>query len=615
VQDVQNLLEKAIVPDLISHTSQMRKSFMASHLLSEKINESTARDANTKDVEVNSDYREEEKSRIDSAFPDDDENEEEEEEEGKSRSSATDSPDTEESGVEPYNVHSALNSLDSRCDEDQRSTAISFHDVDKERRDKDTKESPDRANKRANPEARLSLVQKRLQMFEARDKIDHAERMMNQGKTKSPVTQRNLEPDILRVNQEERLEKMLEEDSKIKSIDKRRDSFENISKQRKEEDSTITNIEKCKDTFSKDVARASSEEQCIIDNTQLEENSKVESIEREKENLTEVEQREGNEIEKSYENESNILTARDMDLSNHKDYPEDLNPFKSDEEDSITESKVRTAIDSKVSTNPFDSEDEDVEELEPPKPAARSKLENRGIVTETSVTKRILAAPQINLNPFWSDEGEEHDSDEKQSTKPQGNVPVPKPRTIKYVYLIFLTNITCSLFRRTTTSWIIFPLNRTISEANIVPRRTDLNRGGMYASNSSLTSSESTTTPSGTYRKKKPAPQPPAAKELFPSDQRESPMLKCNNTPPSYHVRFKLSYFLTRFIYFFIYNLYFNRKKVPKYFFILSQYRIPHHLARCRELGKPSRHLRRQCRPVHPVTYRSIIRQVSTNLP
>lgn len=440
MQDVQNLLEKAMVPDLISHTSQMRKSFMVSHLLSEKIDESTARDANTKDVEVNSDYREEEKSKIYSAFPDDDENEEEEEEEGKSRSSATDSPDTEESGIERYNVHSALNSLDVRCDEDQRSTAISFHDVDKERIDKDTKESPDRANKRANPETRLSLVQRRLQMFEARDKIDHVERMMNQGKAKSPVVQSdswNLEPDILRVNQEE---KALEEDSRLKNTDKRRDSFENISKQRKEEDST-TISEKCKDTFSKDVARANSEEQRITDNT-LEEDSKVKSIEREEESLTKVEQREDdNEIEKSYENESNILTTRDIDLNNHKDYPEDLNPFKSDEEDSITESKVQTAIDSsrnsKVSTNPFDSEDEDVEELEPPKPAARSKLETRRTVMETSVTKRILAAPQINLNPFWSDEEEEHDSDERQSTKPQGNVPVPKPRTIKYVYLIF----------------------------------------------------------------------------------------------------------------------------------------------------------------------------------
>lgn len=443
MQDVQNLLEKAMVPDLISHTSQMRKSFMAGHLLSEKINESAARDANAKDVEVNSDYREEEKSRIGSAFPDDDENEEEEEEEGKSRSSATDSPDTEESGVERYNVHSALNSLDIRCDEDQRSTAISFHDVDKERRDKDTKESPDCANKRANPETRLSLVQKRLQMFEARDKIDLAERMMTQGKTKSPVAQRdswNLEPDILRVNQEERSEKRLEEDSRIKSTDKHKDSFENISKQQKEEDSI--NIEKCKENFSKDIVRANGEEQRITDNTRLEESSKVKNIEIEKDSLAKIEKREDNEIEKSNENVgSSVLTARGIDLSDHKDYPEDLNPFKSDEEDSITESKVRTVIDSsrnsKVSTNPFDSEDEDVEELEPPKPAARSKLENRGVITETSMTKRILAAPQINLNPFWSDEEEEHDSDEKQSTKPQGNVPVPKPRTIKYVYLIF----------------------------------------------------------------------------------------------------------------------------------------------------------------------------------
>lgn len=447
MQDAQNLLEKAMVPDLISHTSQMRKSFMAGHLLSEKINESTARDANAKDVEVNSDYREEEKSRIGSAFPDDDENEEEEEEEeeeGKSRSSATDSPDTEESSVERHNVHSMLNSLDIRCDEDQRSTAISFHDVDKERRDKDTKESPDCANKRANPETRLSLVQKRLQMFEARDKIEtNAERTMNQGKTKSPVAQSdswNLEPDILRVNQEECTEKRLEEDWWIKNIDKRKDSFENISKQQKEEDST--NIEKCKESFSKNIARTNNEEQYdITDSTRLEENSKVKSIERGKDSLAKIEQKEDNEIEKSYENVgSSVLTATGIDLSNHKDYPEDLNPFKSDEEDNIMENKVRTVIDSsrnsKVSTNPFDSEDEDVEELEPPKPAARSKLENRGFITEASMTKRILAAPQINLNPFWSDEEEEHDSDEKQSTKPQGNVPVPKPRTIKYVYFI-----------------------------------------------------------------------------------------------------------------------------------------------------------------------------------
>ncbi|XP_050451414.1 MICAL-like protein 1 isoform X2 [Cataglyphis hispanica] len=521
MKDVQNLLEKAMVPDLISHTSQMRKSFMADHLLSE-IDESTARDTNTKDVEVDADYGEEGKSRIGSAFPDDDENEEEEdeeeeEEEGKSRSSATDSPDAAESSVERYNVHSALNSLNIRSDEDQRSTAISFHDVDKEKKDKDTKESPGRANERANPETKLSLVQKRLQMFEARDKIDCTKRKMDQGKVKSSVTQDNswdLEPDVLRVNPKERSEKSLEEISMIKSTNQRKDSFEYIGKQRKDEDSIITNIEKRKESFSEDVSRANSEGQHITNNTRLEESTKVENIERRKESLAEIEPRKDNDVEKFYENVgSSVLTARGIDLSNHKDYPEDLNPFKSDEEDSITESKMGITIDnsrnSKVSTNPFDSEDEeDVEELEPPKPAARSKLENRGIIMGAPVTKRVLAAPQINLNPFWSDEEEEHDSDkEGRGTGPQGNMPIPKPRTIK-----------------------------TTSEINVASRKTDLNRGSMYASNSSLTSSESTTTPSGTYRKKKPAPQPPAAKELFSSDQRESPVLKStHNTLPSYH--------------------------------------------------------------------------------
>ncbi|XP_029172147.1 MICAL-like protein 1 isoform X2 [Nylanderia fulva] len=516
-KDAQSLLDKATVPDLISHTSQMRKSFMAGHLLSEKIDESTARDADAKDVEVDSDYREEGKSRIDSAFPDDDENEEdeeegEEEEDEKSRSSATDSsPDAEEFGVERNNVHSMLNSLDIRSDEDQRSTAISFHDIDKESRDKDTKESPGRVNERANPETRLSLVQKRLQMFETRDQIDYTAKM-DRGKGKSPVAQGDswdLEPDVLRVNQEERSEKRLEEDPMIKSIDKYKDSFENIGEQQKEDNSTIASLEKRKESFSKDVVRANNEEeQQAIDNARLKESSKVESIETEKESLAKIERREDNETEKSYENVgSSVLTARGIDLSDHKDYPEDLNPFKSDEEDNITEGKVRTTIDSsrnsKVSTNPFDSEDEDVEEPEAPKPAARSKLGNRGTVTGAPVTKRILAAPQINLNPFWSDEEEEHDSDEEErSTRQQGNAPVPKPRTIK-----------------------------TTSEVSVI-RRADLNRGSMYASNSSLTSSESTTTPSGTYRKKKLAPQPPAAKELFPSDQHESS--KCN-TPSSYH--------------------------------------------------------------------------------
>lgn len=449
------------MPDLISHTSQMRKSFMTSHLLSEKLDESTTKDTsvNTKDVRIDLDYeldREEAKSRTGSAFPDDDENEEEEEddddeeeeeEKEESHSSVTDSPDVEESNVERYDVHSALNNLDIRSDKDQRSTAISFHDIGKKRREEDTKESPGRASERANSETRLSLVQKRLQMFESRDKKDHFDRM-DRSKKGNSVAQDvtmvqgdswDLAPDVLPVNEEERSEKRLEEDSTIKNTDKRKDSFESVVEQRKE-DSKIIN-ERSEENFSKNVVRANNEEYLDI-NKQLENSSKVRSIERRKESFAKIENErsEDNEInEEHYESAmgSSVLTAKGIDLSDNEDYPEDLNPFKSDEEDNAVEDKLRTVInssrDNKVSTNPFDSEDEDVEELEPPKPAARNKPENR----ETSV-KRVLAAPQINLNPFWSDEEEEHGSDEERRDRtPPGNVPVPKPRTIKYVFAVY----------------------------------------------------------------------------------------------------------------------------------------------------------------------------------
>ncbi|XP_011691645.1 PREDICTED: MICAL-like protein 1 [Wasmannia auropunctata] len=529
--EMKGVLENAAVPDLISHTSQMRKNFMTSHLLSEK-HESTAKDAfaSTRD---DSGHREEIKSRVGSAFPDDDENEEEEEndydddddddeeeeeeeEEEEFRGSMMDSPDVEESNVERYDVHSALNSLDIRSDKDQRSTAISFHDIGKRRREEeDTKESPGRAGERA--ETRQSLVQKRLQMFEGRDKTDHVDRT-DQSKKKNPVAHDvtmvqgdswHLSPDVLPASdEEERPEKRLEEDSIIKNTDKRKDSFENIGEQQ-DEDSKVTNNE---ENHSKNLVGASNEGRLDKDK-QLENSSKVRSIERRKESFAKIaknERIEGSEIDgKHYDSAmmgSSVLTAKGINLSDNGDYPEDLNPFKSDEEDNAVEGRPRTVINNsrnnKASTNPFDSEDEDVEEQpEPPRPAARSKPENGG----ASVTKRVLAAPQINLNPFWSDEDEEHGSDEDR-TSPE-SAPVPKPRTIK-----------------------------TAPEVGVAPRRVDLDRGGVYASNSSLTSSESTSTPGGTYRKKKPAPQPPVAKELFPSDQRESPALKSHNsTLPSYH--------------------------------------------------------------------------------
>lgn len=435
------------MPDLISHTSQMRKSFMTSHLLSEKL-ESTAKDASTKDIQINSDHREETKGRIGSAFPDDDENEEEEEndeeeeeQEEEELHSSVESPDMEESNIERYDVHSALNSLDIRSDEDQRSTAISFHDIGRKRREEDTKELPGRADERTNPETRLSLVQKRLQMFEARDKGDHDR--MDHSKKRNAVIQNDtivqgdswdLSADVFPMNEEEYPEKRLEEDSRIKNTDKHKNSFENVGIQRKE-DSKITSNERS-DNFSKDVIRANNGERL----DKAKQNSpKVRSIERRKESFTKIEneQIEDNEMdEEHYESAmgSSVLTAKGINLSDNEDYPEDLNPFKSDEEDTVEDIPrtlpINSSRNNKVSTNPFDSEDEDVEESEPPKPAVRSKPENR----ETPVTKRILVAPQINLNPFWSDEEEEHNSDEeRQDRTPHGNVPVPKPRTIKYV--------------------------------------------------------------------------------------------------------------------------------------------------------------------------------------
>lgn len=439
------------MPDLISHTSEMRKSFMTSHLLSEKLDGSTVKDtfASTKDGD--SDRHEETESRVGSAFPDDDENEEEEEndddeeeeeeEEQESRSSVTDSPDMEESNVERYDVHSALNSLDIRSDEDLQPTAISFHDIGRKRGEKDTKESPGRAGERANSETKLSLVQKRLQMFEARDKVDHIDKTV-QSKNRNEVTQAvtmvrgdswDLSPDVLPINEEEHPEKRLEEDSIIKNIDKRGDNFENVGIQRKE-DSKITNNE---ENFSKDIERVNNEERLDKDKN-IENSSKVTSIERRKESFAKLENErsEDNEMnEGHYESAmgSSVLTAKGINLSDNEDYPEDLNPFKSDEKDNAEEGKPRTVMNSsrnnKVSTNPFDSEDEDVEEPEAPKPATRSKPENRGM----STTKRVLAAPQINLNPFWSDDEEEHDSDEERQDTTSESVPVPKPRTIKYV--------------------------------------------------------------------------------------------------------------------------------------------------------------------------------------
>lgn len=122
-------------------------------------------------------------------------------------------------------------------------------------------------------------------------------------------------------------------------------------------------------------------------------------------------------------------------------YPEELNPFKSDEEN---EEEYHTVVNSstksisKISTNPFDDdiardeEDEDKEENVVPLPESKPP-------TTVLPAKRRLTAPQISLNPFSSDEEDEHESDlENKRIVVSGTVPIPKPRTITYVFFFLL---------------------------------------------------------------------------------------------------------------------------------------------------------------------------------
>ena len=146
-------------------------------------------------------------------------------------------------------------------------------------------------------------------------------------------------------------------------------------------------------------------------------------------------------------------------ISVDEDYPEDLNPFKSDEEGEeeemerkggegeevkIADKSMKTRNSLEITrdlTNPVKNVQETEKEvirkttIIPPKPAARSNFNSNKSYQHYFVegsTKRRLTAPQINLNPFWSDE-EDHDSDLESKEKASEIIPTPKPRTIKYV--------------------------------------------------------------------------------------------------------------------------------------------------------------------------------------
>lgn len=124
-----------------------------------------------------------------------------------------------------------------------------------------------------------------------------------------------------------------------------------------------------------------------------------------------------------------MAERRDSDCT----YPDELNPFGDDDDDDDTEQANKQSAHYKPSEikvlqeiNPFGSSSEDEEEThiaaQPPTPPVR--------VTRGR-TRKVLEAPKVSLNPFWSDGEEPSSGDENVgSTNLHGKHPVPRPRTV-----------------------------------------------------------------------------------------------------------------------------------------------------------------------------------------
>ncbi|KAK9295060.1 hypothetical protein QLX08_010535 [Tetragonisca angustula] len=230
-------------------------------------------------------------------------------------------------------------------------------------------------------------------------------------------------------------------------------------------------------------------------------------------------------------------------ISVDEDYPEDLNPFKSDEEGEeeemerkggegeevkIADKSMKTRNSLEITrdlTNPVKNVQETEKEvirkttIIPPKPAARSNFNSNKSYQHYFVegsTKRRLTAPQINLNPFWSDE-EDHDSDLESKEKASEIIPTPKPRTIK---------------RNEAT--------------NTNEQKSSQVYDYSYIPNNCLRSPESRMSTGGAYRKKKPAPLPPNKKEPCPSDQPLSSTSKLQRSTSDYRDPLPRTTFKTR---------------------------------------------------------------------
>ncbi|XP_046594982.1 MICAL-like protein 1 isoform X1 [Neodiprion lecontei] len=372
----------------------------------------------------------------------------------------------------------------------QRLTATANHDLDDSNKslmcNEDTKDTlaarGDEARISESAGQRLSLVQQRLMIFENNKQPDVVEKRANEPNSVSVNNIVLSSKKTKRKDREKEIEEVVDMEENDRNIGSPQES-DPISKQQKNKSPVISQLD-----TSDDVEVVEHESFKIYDATSS--TDSVETI-----NTTDAQ------VPKT-QNTTSLLNVSGVDLSTSGDYPEDLNPFQSDDSDEDGKIKeeipqrpaaVHNKSDKYVSTNPFgssDDENENDQEVVPPRPAARN---SSSVVNKTENTqgaqppvRRRLQAPQINLNPFWSDDEDCETDEDNSGTNIDKGTPVPKPRTKKLT-----------------------------PEPSPVPRKTSLDRGGHYASNTSIGSAGSLITPGGTYRKKKPAPPPPMAQEMF----------------------------------------------------------------------------------------------------
>ncbi|XP_078044520.1 MICAL-like protein isoform X2 [Augochlora pura] len=359
----------------------------------------------------------------------------------------------------------------------QKSKSSSIHATDKDKSNNlvtkinNTNEQLDNTEDNESTESHLSLVQQRLRLFENGNKKEHIRRKEN--KTQNI----EVEKSEMQSNEHIVLSNKDQIDSRIGvEAEKEQKLLDVVVEPPNRSMSTILSTESCStDVQENDInvgkTKQEGNEKNIVSTPEVASTSPSKSSK----NFEEIHIG----TESNEDRASNDATAQSNQSygSNtvNKDYPEDLNPFKSDDEDVCDHpTGINTVQSSRDLSNPFGTEEAETEqfnekkEVMPPIPAKRTNISNTSKEQSTVEvqTKRRLPAPQINLNPFWSDD-DDHDSDlECQGKSP---APVPKPRTI----------------------------NRNLC-----------------ASNTSLTSSEFGTTPGVTPRKKHPAPLPPNNKEL-----------------------------------------------------------------------------------------------------